>query len=377
MENLFFELIQVAIGTRDCLTRHPSTEEWYALFEMAKKQSLVGICFVGVQKLYNANVNPNANHSNSTNLSKLLYLTWMGLAAKVQQRNDTVNQQCVDVIQQFRDRGLESCILKGQGVACYYNADLKRLRQSGDIDIWVNGTWQQVMDYVNSISPNREFDMKHTHLEAFEDTIVEVHWWPSMPINPMYQAPLHKYYLEQAPIQCAHQLLLPNGVDRIYAPDAVFETVHIMYHAFSHFLYEGVGLRQMMDLYFVLTNGLKDDKERTEVMSVAQRIGLGRFVPAAMWVMETVFGMDAQYSLCNADQDLGQTLLTEIVDGGNFGHHSSENRVTNESFFARMRRRFRRRIRLVKYNPIGMLCSPFTKIRILLWKQKVIKLYNL
>ena len=51
IEQLFFELTQVAIGTRICLSHTPSADEWGELYAMAKKQSLIGICFAAVQKL--------------------------------------------------------------------------------------------------------------------------------------------------------------------------------------------------------------------------------------------------------------------------------------------------------------------------------------
>ena len=45
---LFFELIRVSIGTQGTVSKPPSAEEWKELYGMAKKQSLVGICFAGV-----------------------------------------------------------------------------------------------------------------------------------------------------------------------------------------------------------------------------------------------------------------------------------------------------------------------------------------
>ena len=68
MEQLFFELIRVALGTQDTLSRPPSKGEWAELYAMAKKQSLVGICFSAVQKITN-NQEPITQ-----NLDVVLYL---------------------------------------------------------------------------------------------------------------------------------------------------------------------------------------------------------------------------------------------------------------------------------------------------------------
>lgn len=43
--NLFFELIRVAIGTQESLSRLLSACEWGELYKAAKKQSLIGVCF--------------------------------------------------------------------------------------------------------------------------------------------------------------------------------------------------------------------------------------------------------------------------------------------------------------------------------------------
>ena len=107
---LFRELIQVSIGNRVCLSRTPSAAEWGELYAMAKKQSLVGVCFAGVQKLQLQQQCPEETQ----------YLTWMGMAAKIQQRNETVNRQCAELQARLSADGFRSCVLKGQGVAALY-----------------------------------------------------------------------------------------------------------------------------------------------------------------------------------------------------------------------------------------------------------------
>lgn len=138
IHKLFFQLIRVAIGNAVCLLHTPKAEEWQMLYEMAKKQSLVGICFAGVQRLFSQHQSP----------PEMLYLQWMGMAAMIQQRNEKVNKQCAELTERFAKMGLRSCVLKGQGVAALYrvglsslngtfsnSSDLSKLRQSGDIGI--------------------------------------------------------------------------------------------------------------------------------------------------------------------------------------------------------------------------------------------------
>lgn len=52
IDNLFFELLRVAIGTQESLSHVPSVREWEELYHIAQKQALIGICFAGLQKLY-------------------------------------------------------------------------------------------------------------------------------------------------------------------------------------------------------------------------------------------------------------------------------------------------------------------------------------
>lgn len=81
INKLFFELIRVALCNADSLSHKPSDKEWKLLYDMAKKQSLVGICFAAVQRLPEDMRPP-----------EMLYLTWMGMAAKIQQRNQVVDE---------------------------------------------------------------------------------------------------------------------------------------------------------------------------------------------------------------------------------------------------------------------------------------------
>lgn len=379
MQDLFLEIIRVAIGSQTNLSRLPLANEWDELFEAAKKQSLVGIMFIGLQKL-----GADADEGFARiGMSEDLYFTWLGLVTDIQLQNQQINDQCVELIEEFKALGRKSTILKGQGVATYYRVrsdesgvmDFSLLRQPGDIDIWVDGGFDKVMDYVNARTSNREFDRKHTHYMKYDDTSVEVHWTPSVTGNPFVNKKLQRYFHDQASIQMAHEMTLHDG-KVIMAPDAAFQCVHLMLHIQGHFLYEGVGLRQLLDLYFVMLDD-EVQKAKDQILQRYREFGLMRMARSVMWVMQEVFGMDDDLLLCEADSRGGKELLQEIMEGGNFGKYSSENRVIDETFAQRMKRRLKRRMKLIRFDPVGLMFAPIGKMKTLLWKRKVIKKYNL
>ena len=141
--------------------------------------------------------------------------------------------------------------------------------------------------------------------------------------------------------------------------------------------HEGIGLRQLMDYSLVLRQAVPTEDERRDFKEVVSACGMWRFAKAVMHILKNHFGLEEQYLLCAPDEAAGEKLLDEIMEGGNFGQHDKENQVVNESYAHRMWRRAKRKIRLIKYNPFGVLYAPIHKISLLLWMRKVIKMYNL
>lgn len=115
---LFFELIQIAIGNRAHLSFPPNNIQWNNAFTIASQQSLIGITFVGLNKI------PKSQMPN-----ELLILKWFGMTELLVKRNKILNLQCEEVQKTLNECGLYNCILKGQSIGAYY----------GDIDVWYDG----------------------------------------------------------------------------------------------------------------------------------------------------------------------------------------------------------------------------------------------
>lgn len=226
INTLFFELIRVAIGTQLSLSRQPSPNEWTTLYEIAKKQSLIGICFAGVQRLC---ISETSDYSG---LSEILYLTWMGMAAKIQQRNEVVNRQCVEVQQMIEKEGIRTFIMKGQGNAALYNGNLCLLRQSGDIDIYLEGGFDKVNAFVQRTCPTKEINELEIHYHCLPDTEVEIHYRPFIMRNPFKNQKLQRFFAMKGENCFENMIALPNGVGEIAVPTTTFNLVHQMVHIY-------------------------------------------------------------------------------------------------------------------------------------------------
>lgn len=362
-EDALISLIRITIGKKSNFNTALSAADWYNLYRLAHKQAILGILFAGIERLSSMQLPPQ----------DILY-KWMVVTSAIEDRNEQLNKECVAVQKLFIEAGLKTTILKGQGLSPYYGS-LARFRTSGDIDVWVDGDWKTISDFVCTISPNRAFDMKHTHLCLFQDTIVEVHWWPSVSTNPIVNHRLKRFYREHIQSQCCNEVVLPDG-RKIFATDPFFDSIHILIHLFDHFLYEGIGLRQVMDYYFVIIHPAVQSRKK-EITKIYNEFGLYKFSRAVMWVMSVVFELDSKQMLTEPDHISGKYLWDEIISGGNFGQYAPENYVYKELWFHRMLRRTRRKIRLWRYNPIGVICSPIYKLYLSIWKHMVILKYNL
>lgn len=338
IEQLFFELIRVAIGTQDTLTQPPSAKDWNALYNMAKKQSLVGVCFAALQRIVEHKQEP----------PEMLYLTWLGMAAKIQQRNEIVNRQCVELQAKLSADGLQSCILKGQGVAQLYSEPLRGLRQCGDIDVWVNASLKDIKKWIEKIHPLNHCDYMHTLVHIFPDTEVELHYRPWISRNLIRNHRLQKIAEKY---NSSYEECKALGIT---IPCSNFNILHQLNHIYWHLTVEGVGLRQMLDLYFTIKN-----HGGAFVLKEVEYQKLKKFTSAAMWVLGYVFGMEEKAMLCKPNEKEGKFLLGEILRAGNFGHYDDRlQRHAEESKNSIVYMWIKHVTRLFKHYPEDVLWTP-------------------
>lgn len=339
---LFFELLQVSMGTREAMSAVPQTqEEWEALFKVAAKHNLVPVTFPVIDELHDDDVVPLG-----------IYSRWAMVAEKVQQKNEKLLVSCVRLFNRFKEDGFASCVLKGQGAAALYPRP--ELRHSGDIDIWVNADKDTIINYLRRFGPVSHILYHHCEVHMIKGINVEVHYMPSWMNAPLSNSRLLKYFDKVAPEQFANY----DPSLGFCVPTLRFQAVHMLIHIYRHVLYEGVGLRQLMDYYYVLKALEPEDREA--VLRDFKSLKMLKFAAGVMYVLKEVFNIDDSLLLCSPDDRQGRFLLEEIMISGNFGRNDIRNRhADDETGVGHALRRMTRSVRFLAYYPSEVIFMPY------------------
>ena len=347
------------------------TMEWPVLFTMAKKQAIAGVLFHGLERYTMPDTESQKDDvRGKMEVPREVVLQWFALSEQVKQRNRVMNQRCVDVSRMFEKDGYSCCVLKGQGNALMYPDSYARM--SGDIDVWLmpksEGKRQKsdVIEYVKKKNPEGRAEYHHIDYGDFDGVEVEVHYRPSFLNNLIYNHRLQQWFLGYT--DSTESTELPDGVGEICVPTPEFNKVYQLVHMYNHLIHEGIGLRQMMDYYYLLRQAKDDVRcKKEDVRETLRRLGLWTFAGAVMYVMREVFHLEEQYMIAPVDEKRGLFLLEEMMLGGNFGRY--DQRVSHQGNRLKQNlQRLRRDVRLMRYFPSECLWEPVFRVYHFCWR---------
>lgn len=347
----FFEFIRFAMAPTAEPPRHYTEEEWMELFELSSKQSLLGVTMAAVDAI------PRREGP-----SLRIYARWAMFAEKLEKANRHFLEVSADLSSEFQAAGMRSCVLKGQGTAALYPQPLRR--QSGDIDIWVEGGCDKVLSYLKGYEFG-EIVYHHCDPKDLRDVKVEVHFMPSWMNSFILDRRLRKWFDAEADTQFENR---SAGLG-FSTPTPAFAAVFSLLHVFRHVMDEGIGLRQLMDYYYILKALPASD--RAMVSATIQSLRLTRFARAVMHVMKVVFEIEDDSCFVSPDSRLGAFLLEEVMIAGNFGFYDKRNaHRRGESRVAKTLRKTRRQFRFFGLCPREVLAAPIFKFWQYCWRKR-------
>ncbi|MCI6840476.1 MAG: nucleotidyltransferase family protein [Prevotella sp.] len=344
--------------------------DWDAFYDFAKRQTLVGIVFDGIQRLPKGAA-PRLD----------LLMKWLGMSQRVKMRNEVLNEATVAVYNSVRNAGYSCCILKGQGNAVMYPNPSARM--PGDVDVWVDAGRDDIRRLARAlveIADGRVGSESLNHIGLTMGGItVELHSTPGFMANCIYNRRLQNWLRRNADLQCSNMVALPNGSGAVAVPTCAFNAVYQLYHLYHHYFYEGVGLRQVVDYYFVVVKSEErrvkgeEGEVKSEELRVKNpmalegelnRLGLWKFAGAVMYVLHNVMGLPEDMMIAPMDRKRGRMLLDDILNGGNFGHYDKHHAVGHNLL------RLYRDARLLRFYPSEALSEPVFRAWHWWWRKR-------
>ncbi len=360
----FFTFLRYCLGYKGNISRVVANMNWQILYSFASKQALQGLCFEGIERL--GKEYPEELRRNP--IGRELLMTWMGKAQQISRQNMKVNAEAGKLFSMLREDGFRCCILKGQGNALMYPNPYSRT--PGDIDVWVNASREEITEYAKCHF-KLEDDIRFHHLETTMDGVpVELHFFPCSMNNPIYNARLQKWFKRNADLQCSNVVSLPDGIGEIAIPTTAFNVVYQLTHLYHHFFDEGIGMRQIIDYYYVVNNDellvIRDTLQKE-----LKHLGLWKFAGAVMYVLHEALGLSEEKMIAPIDEKRGELLLAEIQNGGNFGKHFTKyGGFTHQSMGKKYFLKIWRNMHFVRFYPAEALSEPIFRTWHFFWRLK-------
>ena len=384
---LFFELLQVAIGRREQLSECPTEVQWQQIYDICWKQALIGIGWYAIERL------PKEQRPHE----ELLFL-WMGMAQKIVATNELVIDAARKVTKKLQRDGFDCCILKGAGNIVYYNGNgndnvnekendknnkrstlhstpstvhsetgLGMYRSAGDVDVWmIPREGQDVIKYARQAAKERGEEKPvvtylHTNLPKYKGIEVEAHFRPAYMNSPIFNRRTLKWQNENAGEQMRNICEFGFPI-----PTAEFNIVYQLSHIYRHLVYEGIGMRQLLDYYMIVLR-FNEDKETHNTIPTLKYLGLEKIAKGVMYIMQEIFLMKENELICKPNKKVGEFLLNEIMTAGNFGKHDPRLNHS-QSFFQKSWDIIKHESNILRFFPEEAICDPFFRVYHKFWQ---------
>ena len=442
----YFEFVRYSLDAKAEMPKGLADMNWQGLFQFAKKQAILGVVFEGVKRMEDGRRKKedvvclmsdvgcerekgegrglkedgrwNREEEGCVRIPYRVLMEWIAVSAQIEHQNKVVNAAAAEVTRKLKDRGFDSCILKGQGNALMYHVRGKKeegrgkseddgwkpfIRQPGDIDVWVRGDVgclmsdvrckreegrckredvrekkedgiKEVIQFVKRMYPNARAVYHHIDAGEINGVEVEVHYRPSYMNSPIHNSRLQRWFATHSKEQFANVVDLPNGVGKIAVPTTDFNIVFQLSHVYNHLLHEGIGLRQIIDYYYLLKEEGRGKK--ADVYDTLRYLGMEKIAGAMMWVLNEVLGLEEKFLIAPKNERMGRVLLSEIIRGGNFGNYDEEKRWLKEEGIGKMLGvqlkknilRLKRDMRMMRYFPSECLWEPVFRMWHFFWR---------
>lgn len=262
-----------------------SLKDWQELKNLADKQGVSAIVFDGFQTLVDVYGKGRVAPPLNTGDWQMLIYDWIGVMTQVEHQNKLQREVMEDMASKWALQGCRVMVFKGQASAKMYPQP--KHRSPGDIDCYLFENYA----HGNSIAREAGAEVNEGWYQHSQ-----IHYKGEMFEN-------HQYFVHTRDGKCGKLLekelekalevdktqFLPLTSNTILPPTQ-WTAMFLTYHAFSHFISEGLRLKQILD-WAMFLNKHQDDVDWPQFYSFCERYHLCRFADAATAICVEHFGI--------------------------------------------------------------------------------------
>lgn len=319
----FFTLLRSGLWEQDIdeLSLFPlSSAGWAEVYRMARQQTVTGIVFRGIQYL------PDSLFPQETVL-----VPWVASVDAIERKNRDMNRTVVALYVLFAKEGLEPVLLKGQGIACFY--EYPEERECGDIDLYFPVP-EDASAAVRCLAGEGADVRKMPDGSFFcrwKGVDIEVHTRMVDFHNPFQSRKLKKMESRWG----WRGIILPGTDLTVTVPSPIMNLLLLDTHILKHALGWGIGLRQFCDLARVCYL-MHEEIDADEVRHISKTLGLVRWNSLLFSFLTDFLRLPVKYLPYLPEQTVPAAPLLDIVSrGGNFGHYVCGRHGTGSSVWKR------------------------------------------
>uniref|UniRef100_UPI004026379F nucleotidyltransferase domain-containing protein n=1 Tax=Phocaeicola vulgatus TaxID=821 RepID=UPI004026379F len=308
-ESVYIDFLRWCLHPTAKAFANVSIIDWQEFLTFAKKQTVVGIFWQGIQKLGDVAIKPSEDK----------VMDWMGEYTKIVRRNTKTNDAAVKMAKLMHDNCISFFVFKGQTVASYYPHP--EMRTSGDVDFYVfKRDWDRAKSLLEKEVTITD-DHSGQHLEFTKDGVpFEMHYhtavFASGSKQRYWDELIESYFnevLDHAKINDVEIPTLPPTLNSIY----------LFVHIYHHFLKEGIALRQLID-WMMFFEAKHEEIVVSELTAKLERLGLLRAFKAFGAILTEVLGMNEKFfpfTLADTDKKYVDKIMAIVLRYGNFGKY--------------------------------------------------------
>lgn len=325
-QRAFFELVRAGLWEKDAQLSQYIDIDFGELYRLSEEQSVVGLVAAGLE------------HVKDVKSPQSVALTFAGSTLQLERRNKAMNAFLANVVDQMRQQGIHTILVKGQGVAQCYERPL--WRSSGDVDFLLSeDNFLKARDFFRPLVANG-FDPSNEDARNISAQLppwdIELHGNQLCGLSQRMDSIINE--VQKSIIIDGQVRSWMNERTQVFLPSADNDVVFIFTHFLKHFYKGGLGLRQICDWCRLLWT-YKDTLNIGLLESRIRKMGL-----LSEWKAFGAFAVDYLgmpidsmpfYSQQKKWSHKANGICSFILEVGNMGHSRDLRFYGNKSFIRR------------------------------------------